>query len=205
MYKLEYITKHYKKLSILERFNLEIEKNKITCLFGPSGCGKTTILKILSGVDKNFKGKVSGIDYNRISFVFQENRLIPWLTVYENLEFILKGKIPIDKLDKIISQYLSKLNILEFKNAYPNELSGGMKQRVSIARALAYPHDLLLLDEPFQGLDDKLKNDLIELIKKSLVEDGNTSVIVTHQMSDAKIIADKIIYLAGRPLKVKLL
>lgn len=202
MFKYENISKSYEKLKILDDFNLTIEKNEVTCLCGPSGCGKTTLLKIISGIDKNYEGLVSGVDYERVSFVFQESRLIPWLNVYENLKFVIDDKYDKEELDKIILEYLDKVNLLDFKHVYPNELSGGMKQRVSLARALVYPHDLLILDEPFQGLDEALKDEFILLLKKIIKEESRTVIMVTHQMNEARSLAHRIVFLGGQPLKI---
>ncbi len=202
MYRLEKICKQYGDLEILNNFNINFEENKVSCLFGPSGCGKTTILKILSGLEQDYTGKVTIPSFIGISFIFQETRLIPWLTVYDNLAFILENTILSQGLDEHICHYLKLVDLFKFKDAYPGELSGGMKQRVAIARAFAFPHKLLLLDEPFQGLDAVLKDSLTDLLKSLIKMNPKTVVLVTHDIKEAKMLSDTIYYLDGRPLQI---
>lgn len=178
---------------IFEKYNLEMKKGEVVCLFGPSGCGKSTLLKVISGLDPDYSGEILGLNEAKISYVFQEARLIPWLTVKENLAYVLKEKIENICLDSTIDDYLRRVKLNNFADAYPSALSGGMKQRVSIARAFAMPHDLLLLDEPFQGLDYELKNQLIILLEELLDADATTVIMVTHDLEEAKRLSDRII------------
>nr|WP_066621989.1 ATP-binding cassette domain-containing protein [Clostridium magnum] len=195
--KLINLCKSYEENTVLDNINMDIQENKITVISGPSGCGKTTLLNIISGVEKKDSGQVILKD-NSISYIFQEDRLIPYLTVYENIAFVLKSTLDKNEMDKIITKYLEMVRLIEFKNKLPSKLSGGMKRRVAIARAFAYKSRLLLMDEPFKGLDDELKTEIIEEFLKLYKKDKRTVILVTHDKEEAKLLGD-IIY----PLNVK--
>ena len=197
------VTKKFEDFILLDRFNLTFNMNQVTCLLGPSGCGKSTILKMISGIDENYSGEISGLKDKRISFVFQESRLLPWLTVSENLKYVLEEQVLDHELESRIAYFLEKVELADYMNDYPNTLSGGMKQRVSLARAFAMPHDVLLLDEPFQGLDCELKNQLMFLLEKLINEDNTTVIMVTHDQSEAMRLAHRTIFLSGSPLRVE--
>lgn len=196
MIKINSLSKSFSKLEVFSDFSLEIHKEEVLCLLGPSGCGKSTLLKILAGL-LPYSGQISGLDIN-VSYVFQEARLLPWLTVYENLVYVLDGHV--DNLEKHITDNLEKVDLLDFKDAFPNQLSGGMKQRVSLARAFAMPHELLLLDEPFQGLDDALKDQLMTLLETLIKQDSKTVIMVTHGINEAKRLGNRIVKLKGKPI-----
>ena len=178
---------------VFSDISLEIPGDKITVILGESGCGKTTLLRILSNLDTSDKGEVSYIDNNhkikpKVGVVFQESRLMPWLTVKENISFHSKKMD-----DKDLNKYLSMMKLEKFKNSYPNELSGGMANRVSIARALSYNPDILLMDEPFAALDyftrRKMQKEVINIHEKT----KKGVVFVTHNIDEALAIADKIL------------
>lgn len=198
MIQLKQVTKSFGHRVVLKNFDLAVSNGEVVCLFGPSGCGKSTLLKIISGLDQNYSGQILGLNEARISYVFQESRLIPWLTVRENLTYVLKGQMDGLTLDSTINNYLKRVKLHRFADDYPSTLSGGMKQRVSIARAFAMPHDLLLLDEPFQGLDYELKDELMTLLEELLTIDDTTVVMVTHDYEEAKRLSDRIIRMEGR-------
>ncbi|MCH4886052.1 ABC transporter ATP-binding protein [Acidaminobacter sp. JC074] len=200
MIKLENISKTFDKHQVIENFSMDIEDGQVICLLGPSGSGKTTILKMLSGLDTHFKGSIKGLEDKSVSYVFQESRLLPWLTVKENLLYVLEDKLPIDKIHDHIQYFLDQVGLSSFINAYPNTLSGGMKQRVSLARAFACPHDILLLDEPFQGLDSDLKEQLMSLLERLIGQDESTVIMVTHDLSEAFRLGDKVFRLIGQPI-----
>ncbi|MCD3349475.1 ATP-binding cassette domain-containing protein [Clostridium botulinum D/C] len=192
--KLANIHKKYGKYEVLKNLNIIFEKNTINVILGPSGCGKTTLLNIISGIEKQNSGEVLLIG-DKISYIFQEDRLISWLNVYDNIAFVLKSTINKNHIDNIIMKYLKLVKLEEYKYKFPSELSGGMKRRVSIARALAYKSEILLMDEPFKGLDSELKKDIIRKFLKTWKEDKETVILVTHDEEEAMFITDRIYYL----------
>lgn len=202
-YQLQNIKKSFGNLKVLEDIAMNFKERRIIVLLGPSGCGKTTLLNILSGTLKPDGGKLLGFEDKRISYIFQDPRLMKWKTVYENIDFVIKDKIPLDEREVIINKYLKILNLLEYKDYYPNHLSGGMKQRASIARAFVYPSDLLLMDEPFKSLDMKLKLKLIDEFIKLWSVDHRTVIFVTHDIQAALLLGDEIYILSEKPTIVK--
>jgi len=186
------LNKSYGDNKVLINLNLNFEKNKITVVTGPSGCGKTTLLNIISGIDKPDSGEVILKDHS-ISFIFQEDRLIPDLTVYKNIEFVLKSTLTVLESKPIIEKYLDLVKLTEAKDKYPEQLSGGMKRRVAVARAFAYRSDLLIMDEPFKGLDEKLKKEIIDEFLRIYNLDKRTVILVTHDMDEAMFLGDAII------------
>lgn len=168
--------------------NLDIESDKITVILGKSGCGKTTLLRLISNLEKYDSGSINTNNL-KFSYVFQEPRLFPWLTVFENIQAITN--LPSDEIYRMIRM----VDLEKFSNSYPDELSGGMKSRVSLARAFAYKPNFLLMDEPFSNLDDftrvKMQEELLKLYNKE-----NVGILfVTHNIDEALTIADKIIVL----------
>ena len=194
----------YKSLQVIRKFNLNIEHNEVVALIGPSGIGKSTLLNILSGYDQNFSGQ---IDINReikdkkLSFIFQAHNLLPWLTTLENVELVTnKENSKHNRPYKI----LKELGLKEFINTYPNNLSGGMKRRVSIARAFVNNPNILLMDEPFISLEKPLANHLRELTISQIKKNKVTAILVTHDLKEAIIFADRIIFCNDTPMKILL-
>jgi NitT/TauT family transport system ATP-binding protein len=185
------LNKSFGSNRVLANLNLNFEKDKITVITGPSGCGKTTLLNIISGIEKPDSGEVIMKDHS-ISFIFQEDRLIPDLTVYRNIEFVLKSTMTEQESKPIIEKYLDLVKLTGARDKYPNQLSGGMKRRVAIARAFAYRSDLLIMDEPFKGLDDKLKKEIIDEFLRIYNQDKRTVILVTHDMDEAVFLGDAI-------------
>lgn len=183
--------KTYGNHVVFDNLNINFKNNNITVLLGPSGCGKTTLLNIISGIEKKYSGEVILKD-SSISYIFQEDRLIPNLTVFENVSFVLKSTMSKEETNKITNRYLSLVKLTEYKDMLPEKLSGGMKRRVTIARAFAYKSKLLLMDEPFKGLDYKLKNEIIEEFLKIHNEDKRTVILVTHDIKEAEALGDEI-------------
>ena len=175
--------------TVLSDFSLKVEKGEIVALMGESGIGKSTLLNLAAGLLHPQKGSIKNHS-TKISYAFQEPRLFPWMTALENVNAVLSGKgdtLPTAQkaLDFV---YLGKDGQL-----YPNELSGGMKTRVSIARAIAYDGDLYLLDEPFSALDAELREKILLSLRNHLKERGATALFVTHQHEEAERFADRIV------------
>lgn len=183
---LKNITKKFGEKVIFENFNLNIEESKILAIMGKSGRGKTTLLNIIAGLDNDFSGEIVGKE--RCAYIFQEPRLLKGATVLQN---VLIGKDFKDKETAV--ELLNSLELGEYVNAYPNKLSGGMQQRVSMARAFLSGRRVILMDEPFKGLDDELKKKLYVLFKQLWEKEKPTVVLVTHDKEEAEFLADDIL------------
>lgn len=184
--------------TVLDRFSLKLPQCGTVCLFGPSGCGKTTLLKCIAGLEKLNSGTITGTEGHRISFLFQEDRLLPWSTAEENVSVVLSGEKSESKGEA--KKWLELVGLKYAAALYPPQMSGGMRQRTSAARALAYGGEIFMLDEPFQKLDMKNKLNLIKLFKK--YTEKKTTLLVTHDMNEAKGLSDIIYILKGPPLQV---
>lgn len=193
-------------LSVLENFNLDINEGEFLSLLGPSGCGKTTFLNILAGLDRYDSGKIliDGEELRERSFnrgiVFQSYALLPWRTVLKNLELGLEIRhVNRHERRRIARHYLELVGLVAFENQYPHQLSGGMRQRVAIARVLAYHPDLLLMDEPFAALDAQTRETLqIELLR-IWEADKKTILFVTHSIDEAILLSDRVAFMSSRP------
>lgn len=195
---------------VLENIHFEIEKGQFVSIVGPSGCGKSTLLYLISGLEKVTEGeiqvageKVNGPNPNRI-VVFQEDGLFPWATVLDNVTYgLLLKKVPKQEAEEKAIEMLKTVHLSKYIDAYPHQLSGGMKQRVSIARALVMEPDILLMDEPFAALDEQtrmtLHHELIDIWNKTKV----TILFVTHNIREAVTLSEKVIVMSTRPGKVK--
>ncbi len=195
----------------LQDINLSIKEGEIFCLVGPSGCGKTTLLNIVAGLEKPTSGKVF-LDGEEISgpsperqVIFQQFALFPWMTVLENVEFGLrfKKKISADERKKIAMKYIEFMGLKGFENAYPKELSGGMKQRVAIARAYAVDPEVLLMDEPFGALDPLTREFMQAELLKRWQEERKTILFITHSVEEAVYLASRIGVMLTRPGRIK--
>lgn len=193
---LENIYKSYGENKILEDFSISIEKGEIICILGPSGCGKTTILNLISKIVNQDSGIIIN-NTNKVGYIFQEDRLLPWKNVYENIKLVSKYK----SKDEILN--LIKIVGLDgYEKKYPNELSGGMKQRCSIARAFNYDCELLLMDEPFKSLDYNLRFKMIENLI-NIWENSKPSIIfVTHEIDESLLLGDTIMLLSKNPTRI---
>lgn len=200
---LKNISKKFSDKVVLDNFNFCFDNSKINCLIGESGKGKSTVLNIISGLLKADKGEVIGSNIENVSYIFQEDRLIPWLTVYENLKLSLINYYNRKELDEKINEILKKIDGLEWKNLYPDNLSGGMKQRINIGRALGKPSDLILMDEPFKSLDYKTKYLIMHEFKEIFKNDKRIIIFVTHDVDECIYFQGKIIVVGESPLKVK--
>jgi len=195
----------------VEDATFSINKGEIVCIMGPSGCGKSTLLRMITGLELADAGVVTASNSTHAfspstAIVFQEHALFPWLTVYENVKYGLnlavRKKSVADPHSKVM-EYLSLCKVDAFADSHPYQLSGGMRQRAAIARALVVEPDILVMDEPFSSLDPRTRLELEDEILKIQNKTGTTILMVTHSPEDAVYIADRIIMLTGRPAKVK--
>lgn len=196
--------KNFGNISLFRDFNIAFHEGTITCILGPSGCGKTTLLNIMGGIIRADNGQLSGFNEKAISYIFQDPRLLPWKTVEENIEFVLGGDIPAEQRQKVTGQLIRLMELEDFAAYYPSRLSGGMRQRVSIARAFAYPSDVILMDEPLKGLDIKLKLNLIRIFSRMWQADKRTVIFVTHDVDEALLMGSDVVVLSRPPAQIML-
>ena len=176
MLNLENVSVKFDKQTVLDSLTFCFEDGKIHAITGASGIGKTTLINAIAGLVPLSQGNIT-TDFKKIGYIFQDPRLFPWMTALENVECVCNDK---QKARECLERLLP-----DSADKYPDELSGGMKQRVSIARALAYDPDLILLDEPFKGLDENTKNDVVEVVLKALC--GKTAILVTHDKQELQM------------------
>jgi ABC-type nitrate/sulfonate/bicarbonate transport system ATPase subunit len=193
---------------VLENVNLEVGDGEFVCLLGPSGCGKSTLLNILAGFlspssgDVRIDGeKVCGPDPRRI-FVFQERGVFPWLTVEGNIAFGLFKLAPAER-NRRIAHYIKLVGLQGFEQAYPGELSGGMKQRLEVARALAVNPDMLFLDEPFGALDSITRLIMRGELLRLWEAERKTIIFVTHDIEESVQLADRVVVMSARPARIQ--
>lgn len=196
------ISKSFQETQVFNDFSVSFPKGETTCLLGPSGCGKTTLLKIIAGTLKPDGGKFKDLDNQVFSFVFQEDRLLPWKTAAENIRLVLKRKTSDESIEDIVNQNLQLVKMEKYAHYYPHQLSGGMRQRISFARAFSFPSNIILLDEPFKGLDLLLKQQLMENVYSILTNDPRTVIYVTHDPEEAVFFGDKILLMSDKPVGI---
>ena len=193
-----------KKNVIFKNFGLKIPTGELLCIFGPSGCGKTTLLNIVAGLDNKFNGFITynkKISEEKISYLFQAPRLFPWLTAQENIEFPIKKE---KNCKKISNNLLEKIGLKKFANSFPNKLSGGMQRRIALARAFSTNPEVLLLDEPFISLDNKIADQLRKLLISLWKQKKPIIIFVTHDLNEAIQLSDRILFLSNLPAKILL-
>ena len=198
------------QFSAVSNINFEINAGEICALLGPSGCGKSTILRIVAGLENRSSGLITlnGRPVNRPGadrgMVFQSYTSFPWLSVIENVEFGLKVSGQLNALrEGIAEHFLERVGLSQFRDAYPNQLSGGMRQRVALARVLANGPELLLMDEPFGALDPETRWQMQELLYEVVCKEKMTVLLVTHDIEEALYLADNIVFLSSSPGRVK--
>ena len=195
MITFEHVRKTFDSLVVLDDLDLRIAENEIVGIVGPSGVGKTTILKLITGIAAPDSGKVEVAD-RRIGYVFQEPRLLPWRTAQDNIAVVLRAQgMGKAGARQAAGSWIERVGLQGFAGYYPAELSGGMAQRVSIARAFAAEPRILLMDEPFSNMDLELKGSLIGILQTIARERKTTVVYVTHELIEALQIADRIVEL----------
>lgn len=196
--KLINIEKNFGSKKIYDKFSLAFEEGKINCILGRSGCGKSTLLNIIANLEEVKSGEIIGVP-EKIAYVFQEDRLIEWNSIYTNMELPVLKTYTKDEREEKIKNILREVELGDCMNAYPKELSGGMRQRANIARALLYNGELLLMDEPFKSLDKSSKENIISIFKGNHLEKNNTVIMVTHDINEALSLGDNIFLLGGSP------
>ena len=203
-------SKKTEKLSVLENINLEINDGELICLLGPSGCGKTTLLRLIAGLDQPTSGEIiaNGEVVKKPSgdraVIFQQYSLFPWLTVLQNVTFGLEMTKKGSKEENVAAaeRYLTSVGLIDFKDSYPHELSGGMKQRVAIIRSLLNHSPIVLTDEPFSALDMQNRHELQEQLIGVWKRFENTIIFVTHDVDEAVYLADKIVIMDKNPGRI---
>jgi NitT/TauT family transport system ATP-binding protein len=190
----------------LEDISLQVEEGEFVCLVGPSGCGKSTLLDLIAGLQTPTRGEIlvdSGA-HGAPVLIFQEAALFPWLTVRDNVEFGLRvRKIPRRERREIAMRELGLVRLRQFAEALPHQLSGGMKQRAAIARALALDPPVLLMDEPFAALDAQTRDIMHQELQRIWAETGKTIIFVTHNVREAVCLADRVLLMTARPGRLK--
>jgi NitT/TauT family transport system ATP-binding protein len=195
-------------VTALDNVSLKLDREEIVALIGPSGCGKSTLLRMIAGLDDDFSGSLQWSEPPRpgkdIGFVFQEATLLPWRTVSRNVSLGLERRgMTKEQIGNRVEELLQLVGLQDFASSYPGQLSGGMKQRVGILRALAYDPRVLLMDEPFGALDaitrDKLQDDLLAIWART----RKTIVLVTHSVEEAAYLADRVVVMSPRPGRIR--
>jgi NitT/TauT family transport system ATP-binding protein len=192
----------------LDTIDLTVRDGEFLCVVGPSGCGKTTLLRILAGLELPTTGdvKISRRDPSRPvnSMIFQENSIFPWMTVRNNVAYGLKLRgVPSAEMEKRVSHFITLCGLERFADAYPYQLSGGMKQRAAVARAFANDPEMLLMDEPFASLDEQNKILLQEELLRLWSGSQKTVLFITHSIEEALVLGDRVLVMSARPGRLK--
>ena len=196
---------------VIENLSLKIRRNQLTAIVGPSGCGKSTVVNLLAGFEKPDSGQilldgrpVTGPSKDTL-VVFQETALMPWLTTYQNVTFgpKLRGDIPRDQLKEAADSIIETVGLKEFRDKYPLQLSGGMQRRAELARALINQPLVMVMDEPFRGLDAMTRQLMQEFYMRLCEQEARTNVFVTSELEEAIILADSLVVLSNRPATVR--
>ncbi len=195
-------------LLALEDVNLRVAEQEFCCIVGPSGCGKTTFLRILAGLEQPTSGELQLATHDPkrplTAMVFQEQSIFPWMTVEENIGYGLRmRRVDPSVRREVVSHYIEKVGLARFAKAYPHQLSGGMKQRASVARAFATDPQILLMDEPFASVDEQTRALLQEELLRVWETNRKTVVYITHSIDEALVLGDRVLVMSSRPGHVK--
>jgi ABC-type nitrate/sulfonate/bicarbonate transport system ATPase subunit len=202
MIQFESVSKSFAGLKILKDVSFEIKSHEVVALQGASGSGKTVLLKLIAGILKPDSGRIE-VPVSRIGFIFQDHRLLPWRTALDNIALVLRAKgMSKDESGEKARKWMDRLGLGKFYEYFPAQLSGGMVQRVSIARAFAIEPEIMLLDEPFSSLDADLAASLMRDLEQVLREYRTTAIYVTHDRLEAISIPSRIFLLEGGVLKI---
>ena len=195
------VARAFGKLEVLQGLNLEVARHEFVAVVGPSGCGKTTLLNLLSGFDQPTSGQL--LRSGEVRMVYQQDGLFPWLTAADNIALGLRHVRDESDRAQRVREMLSLIRLQDFDGHYPHQLSGGMRQRVELARALAAEADILLMDEPFSALDYLTRLQMRRELARLLRERPRTVVFVTHDIEEAAQLADRVIVLSERPARIR--
>jgi NitT/TauT family transport system ATP-binding protein len=200
-------------IPVIDRVSFTVEAGEFVCLLGPNGCGKTTLLRIIGGLEPASRGRVT-LDGepveagrrlgHRVGFVFQEDRLLPWMTLRDNVALVLRPLgLPPAERRAVARRYLAVAGLTGFEDYYPSRVSGGMRQRAAIARALAIEPDVLLMDEPFGSLDAQNRRIMQNEVRRIWRETGRTILFVTHSIEEAVAVGTTLVMLSARPSRIR--
>jgi NitT/TauT family transport system ATP-binding protein len=198
---LESVSRSFGAVEVLRDFSLDVSRGEFVAIVGPSGCGKTTLLNLLAGFDKPTAGLLTS--KGRVRMVYQQDGLFPWRTVAQNIRMGLRHFKTEAERERELKELLALIGLKGFEDHYPHQLSGGMRQRVELARALAGDTDTLLLDEPFSALDYLTRLRLRRELARMLRERPRTVVLVTHDIEEAAQLADRVVVLSERPARIR--
>lgn len=202
-YRVSALRKSYGDTLVLDGLSLELPKNAVSVVLGPSGCGKTSFLNILAGLDRDFEGELDGFAGTRAGYAFQEDRLLPWRSAKDNVALVLEARYGRAEAQRLALDALRSVGLEGDAGKLPGALSGGMRKRVALARAFAYPSELLLMDEPFSSLDLKTRIAVMDLFLSLRRASGKTALIVTHDVREAIYLGDKVFCLSDKPSRVR--
>ncbi len=200
--RIENLNKKYEKISLFRDFSISFTEGIITCILGPSGCGKTTLLNIIGGIIRPESANMSGFEGKLMSYIFQDPRLLLWKTVRGNIEFVMDRDMTDSERHKESDRLIRLVELDGFANYYPSQLSGGMRQRVSIGRAFACQSDIILMDEPLKGLDITLKQNMIRAFSRIWKNDRRTVIFVTHDVDEAIMLGAEIMVMSRPPVRI---
>lgn len=192
------------EIKAIENLSFSLQKGEFISIIGPSGCGKTTVLSLIAGLLKPTSGKISLQEDNKIGYMLQKDELFPWRSIEKNVVLPLEIMKLADKTHiDYVNSLLKKYGLSDFKKNYPDELSGGMRQRAALIRTLSFNPDILLLDEPFSALDYQTRLEVCNDVYKIIKDENKSTILVTHDISEAISMSDKVVVLSKRPAKVK--
>lgn len=207
---LQSLSHCYGQTQVLRDINLHLPTGEIVCIIGPSGCGKSTLLRLIGGLEKAGSGQVLQLgephadSLNPLTYIFQDFALLPWRSVYGNISLVLEEhKLSKAERDAIIADVLARTKLSEFAEAFPRQLSGGMKQRVAIARALSVRPACLLMDEPLSALDSQTRELLLDDLVELWLRERYTACYVTHNLNEAVRLGHKVVVLSRRPGQIR--
>lgn len=200
MLKISNLSKSYGEINLYKHFTYEFRENAITVLLGPSGCGKTSLLNMLAGLADIDGGEIQGLEGKALTYIFQESRLLPWLSVYDNLYIVAEKHQKNPR--QLTEELLREVDLWEARYLFPEQISGGMQQRLAVVRAFAKPSDIILMDEPFKSLDFEMKIQLIKYFYKIWEKQKQLVIFVTHDFMEAALLGDEICLLADKPVNI---